>query len=101
MNKTASLSKEVLELVSTVERLAAEDQERILRIVSLLLMVPSAAQRETQRMLKALVDGNPRSIFDCVHGVDEVIEYLENCMFAKRVTRHDRFYSRPVSRQQN
>jgi recombinational DNA repair protein RecR len=101
MSKTASLSEEVLDLVSTVERLAAEDQERILRIVSLLTRVPSAAQQETQRMLKALIDRNPRSMFDCVHGVDEVIEYLENCMVAKRVTRQDQFYCRPVSRQRN
>jgi hypothetical protein len=63
--------------------------------------VPSAAQKETQRRLKALIDRNPRSMFDCVHGVDEVIEYLENCMLATRVSRHDRFYCRPVSRQRN
>jgi hypothetical protein len=96
-----SASAEVLELVNTVERLAAEDQERILRIVSLLTRVPSAAQQETQRMLKALIDRNPRSMFDCVHGVDELIEYLENSVLATRVNSGDRFYCRPVSRQRN
>lgn len=100
---TASVSDEVLQLVDTVERLASDDQERILRIVSLLTLVPSPVQQETQRMLKALIDRNPRSMFDCVNGVDEVIEYLEDRVlgasdiFAGR----DRFYCSPVSRRQN
>jgi hypothetical protein len=100
---TASVSDEVLELVDTVEHLASDDQERILKIVSLLTLAPSPVQQETQRMLKALIERNPRSMFDCVSGVDEVIEYLENCVLAASdvVARRDRFYCRAVSRRRN
>jgi hypothetical protein len=97
------MSEEVLQLVNTVERLAADDQERILKIVSLLTLVPSAVQQETQRMLKNLIDRNPRSMFDCVNGVDEVIEYLEDSVLATTdlISGLDRFFCRPVSRQRN
>jgi hypothetical protein len=52
-------------------------------------------------MLKALIDRNPRSMFDCVNGVDEVIEYLENYVLAASVSGNDRFFCRPQSRQRN
>ena len=102
-SSTVSVSEEVLALVHTVERLAAEDQERILTIVNLLTLVPSAAQQETQRMLKKLIDRNPRSMFDCVNGVDEVIEYLEDCILAtsETVTGQDGFFCPRVSRLRN
>jgi hypothetical protein len=97
------MSEEVLQLVHTVERLGTDDQERILRIVSLLTLVPSAVQRRTQRMLKELIERNPRSMFDCVNGVDEVIEYLEDSILelSDLVSGTDRFFCRPVSRQRN
>ena len=100
---TGSMSDEVLQLVHTVERLAADDQERILKIVSLLTLVPWTVQQETQRRLKQLVDHDPRSMFDCVSRVDEVIEYLEDSILATndRIGGPDRFYCRPASRQRN
>ena len=104
MRKTgsASFSEDVLELVHTVERLTAEDQERILRIVSLLTRVPSAVQRETQRRLKSLVERDPHSMFDCVNGVDDVIEYLENCILAvNEPMGRERFFCLPGSRRRN
>jgi hypothetical protein len=105
MSKTSSnaMSEEVLQLVHTVERLGTDDQERILRIVSLLTLVPSAVQRQTQRMLKELIERNPRSMFDCVNGVDEVIEYLEDSILdtPDLISGPDRFFCRPTSRQRN
>lgn len=71
---------EVTRLVRTVERLAVADQERILRIVSLLALAPSSVQRRTQRMLKELLDSAPDTMRECVNGVEEVIEYLEDSL---------------------
>ena len=76
------VSQEVLELVHIVERLATEDQERILKIVQLLTLVPTSVQRETQRRLSSLVDQSQRSMLDCVSAVDDVIDYLETCLIA-------------------
>lgn len=74
----AKKSSEILRLVETVEQLAEADQDRILKIVSLLTRVPASVQRHTQRMLRDLLDAEPASIVECLEGVDEVIEYLEN-----------------------
>ena len=76
------VSQEVLELVHIVERLATEDQERILKIVQLLTLVPASVQRETQRRLRSLVDQSQRSMLDCVSAVDDVIDYLETSLLA-------------------
>ena len=99
----ASLSEDVLQLVHTVERLATHDQERILKIVSLLTLVPSAVQQETQKRLKNLVARNPRSMHDCVNGVDEVIEFLEDCVLApnEMLSSGERFFCRSASRHRN
>ena len=70
-------SEDVLRLVQTVERLPLEDQEKILRIVDLLSLVPVAVQDRTQRMLRDLLESDPESKSECVAGVDDVIEYLE------------------------
>jgi hypothetical protein len=100
--RATKISAEVLQLVHTVERLAAEDQERIIKIVSLLTLVPSAVQQETQRRLKSLVDRNPRSMLDCVSGVDKVIEYLENYLLALNDTAgRDRFLYLPTTQLRN
>lgn len=79
---TRGTRDDVMRLVKTVERLAAEDQERILRIVSLLTLVPPAVQRKTHQMLKDLLDTAPDTMDECVTGVDEVIEYLEDNLLA-------------------
>lgn len=54
-------------------------------------------------MLKNLIERNPRSMFDCVNAVDEVIEYLEDSILAKTdlISGPDRFYCPPVSRLRN
>lgn len=75
------VSEEVLKLVTTVSRLPREDQTRILKIVDLLSLASSPVQQQTQRMLSALLDANPESKFECVAGVDEVIEYLEQAIY--------------------
>lgn len=72
---------EVARLVSTVERLAVADQERILRIVTLLAQAPVSVQSKTQRMLKDLLERAPDTMHECVTGVEEVIEYLEDSLF--------------------
>jgi hypothetical protein len=72
-----ALSKDVLRLVRTVERLPREDQEKILRIVDLLSLVPIRVQDKTQQMLRELLARDPASKNECVAGVDDVIRYLE------------------------
>lgn len=74
------MSEEVLKLVRTVGDLPREDQSRILRIVDLLSLAPSQVQKHTQRMLRELLDAEPESKLECVAGVDEVIEYLEQAV---------------------
>jgi hypothetical protein len=74
------MSEEVLNLVRTVGDLPREDQSRILRIVDLLSLASSPVQKHTQRMLRDLLDAEPESKLECVAGVDEVIEYLENAI---------------------
>ena len=73
-----AVSEEVLRLVRTVERLPREDQDKILRIVDLLSLVPVSVQDRTQRMLRELLARAPASKSECVAGVDDVIEYLEH-----------------------
>jgi hypothetical protein len=72
-----AVSEDVLRLVRTVERLPREDQDKILRIVDLLSLVPRSVQNTTQRMLRELLDKDPVSKTECVAGVDDLIEYLE------------------------
>jgi len=66
-----------MRLVRTVERLPREDQEKILRIVDLLSLVPIRVQERTQQMLRELLARDPASKNECVAGVDDVIRYLE------------------------
>src|SRR5262245_21062892 len=72
-----AVSEDVLRLVRTVERLPREDQDKILRIVDLLSLVPTSVQNKTQQMLRDLLARGPASKRECVAGVDDVIEYLE------------------------
>lgn len=71
------VSEDVLRLVHTVERLPREDQEKILRMVDLLTLVPVRVQNRTQRMLRELLERQPDTKRECVAGVDDVLEYLE------------------------
>lgn len=71
-------SEDVLRLVQTVERLPPEDQDKILHIVDLLSLVPIHVQERTQRMLRALLESDPSSKDECVAGVDDLIQYLED-----------------------
>ena len=71
-------SEDVFRLMRTVERLPLEDQDKILRIVDLLSLVPISVQDRTQRMLRDLLESDPTSKRECVAGVDDVIEYLEH-----------------------
>lgn len=72
-----SVSEDVWRLVRTVERLPSDDQEKILRMVDLLTLVPPSVQNRTQRMLRDLLERKPDSKRDCVAGVDDVLAYLE------------------------
>jgi prophage DNA circulation protein len=95
-------SEEVLKLVRTVGDLPREDQSRILRIVDLLSHAPSPVQKRTQRMLRDLIDAEPESKLECVAGVDEVIEYLENAVLDEPDTaaawaRFDQFFARSTT----
>ena len=72
-----SVSEDVLRLVRTVERLPSEDQDKILRMVDLLTLVPPRVQDRTQRMLRELLERQPDTKGECVAGVDDVLAYLE------------------------
>lgn len=76
-------SQSVMHLVRTVERLPAEDQDRILRVVSLLTMAPTSVQQHSKSLLHELLTTEPTSRLDCVAELDGIIGYLE----AKLVTR--------------
>jgi hypothetical protein len=72
-----AVSEDVMRLVRTVERLPREDQDKILRIVDLLSLVPVNVQTRTQNMLRELLARAPGSKHECVDGVDDVIDFLE------------------------
>jgi hypothetical protein len=82
------VSADVLRLVRTVECLPSEDQDKILRMVDLLTLVPLHVQYRTQRMLRELLERQPDTKRECVAGVDDVLAYLErNATAGARVTR--------------
>jgi hypothetical protein len=72
------LSNDVRRLVRTVERLPVEDQDKILRMVDLLTLVPVPVQNRTQRMLRELLEREPDTKRECVAGIDDVLAYLES-----------------------
>jgi hypothetical protein len=72
------LSDDVRRLVRTVERLPVADQDKILRMVDLLTLVPVPVQHRTQRMLRELLEREPNTKRECVAGVDDVLAYLES-----------------------
>jgi hypothetical protein len=72
------VSDDVLRLVRTVERLPSEDQDKILRMVDLLTLVPLTVQHRTQRMLRELLEQQPNTKHECVARVDDVLAYLES-----------------------
>ena len=71
------ISEDVRRLMRTVERLPNEDQDKILRMVDLLTLVPVPVQNRTQRMLRELLERQPDTKRECVAGVDDVLAYLE------------------------
>jgi hypothetical protein len=71
------VSDDVWRLVRTVERLPSEDQDKILRMVDLLTLVPLTVQHRTQRMLRELLEQQPNTKRECVARVDDVLAYLE------------------------
>jgi hypothetical protein len=84
------VSDDVLRLVRTVERLPSEDQDKILRMVDLLTLVPLTVQHRTQRMLRELLEHQPNTKRECVARVDDVLAYLEsNAASASTPHRHD------------
>ena len=71
------VSEEVLRVVHKVERLPREDQDKILKMVDLLTLVPVDIRDESQRMLRDLLARDPSTKRECVAGLDDVISYLE------------------------
>jgi hypothetical protein len=81
------VSDDVLRLVRTVERLPSEDQDKILRMVDLLTLVPLTVQNRTQRMLRELLEQQPNTKRECVARVDDVLAYLERNAISKSAQR--------------
>ena len=83
-----AVSEDVLRLVRTVERLPSEDQDKILRMVDLLTLVPLTVQDRTQRKLRELLERHPDTKSECVAGVDDVLAYLERNAASTRMGRN-------------
>src|SRR5688572_28518168 len=81
------VSDDVLRLVRTVERLPVEDQDKILRMVDLLTLVPLPVQHRTQCMLRELLERRPDTKRECVAGVDDVLAYLESNVTSRKQKR--------------
>jgi len=86
------VSEEVLRVVHKVERLPREDQDKILKMVDLLTLVPVDVRDESQRMLRELLAREPSTKTECVAGLDEVIAYLERNV--PRSARHQSFLAK-------
>ncbi len=86
------VSEDVLRVVHKVERLPREDQDKILKMVDLLTLVPVAIRNESQRMLRELLDRDPSTKSECVAGLNDVIAYLEQ--HVPRSARYQSFLAR-------
>lgn len=95
------LSDDVVRLVETVERLSHEDQDRILRLVSLLTGAPMNVRDRTRTMLRSLLAREPRSSIECIAAIDEVLEYLEARTEERSYTRADAWWPLPTSTRRN
>jgi hypothetical protein len=82
-----AVSDDVLRLVRTVERLPVQDQDKILRMVDLLTLVPVPVQHRTQRMLRELLERRPDTKSECVAGIDDVLAYLESNVTSRKQQR--------------
>lgn len=71
------VSDDVWHLVRKVERLPNEDQEKIIRMVGLLPLVPLPVQHRTQCLLRELLEQQPSTRRECVARVDDLLAYLE------------------------
>jgi hypothetical protein len=69
--------EDVAGLIETVERLAAADQRRIVRVVDLLLVAPPSARCEAQAMLRGLLKQRSGTKQELIGGLDDVIARLE------------------------
>jgi hypothetical protein len=87
------VSEDVLRVVHKVERLPREDQDKILKMVDLLTLVPMTVRDESQRMLRELLARDPMTRSECVAGLDDVIAYLEG--HVPRAARHRSLLTKP------
>ncbi len=78
-----TMSDSVLDLVRTVGKLPPEDQDRILRVVSLMSCAPRNIQQNSRRMLHALISEEPASRLACVAELEVIINYLETSRFSE------------------
>ncbi|MEO8465749.1 MAG: hypothetical protein ABI640_10445 [Gammaproteobacteria bacterium] len=86
------VSEEVLRVVHKVERLPLKDQNKILKMVDLLTLVPLDVRDESQRMLRELLARDPSTKSECVAALDDVIAYLEQNV--PRSAMHQSFLAR-------
>jgi len=71
-------SDEATELMLVVERLATQDQSRIVRLIDLLSEAPDDLREQTQRMLRALMAREPETHAECLNGMDAIIAHAEH-----------------------
>lgn len=64
---------EANELMLVVERLAAQDQGRIVRIIDLLRLAPDSVREQTQKKLKDLIAREPQTHAECLALIDRII----------------------------
>ena len=82
-------SEDVALLVETVERLTADDQRRIVRVVDLLLLAPFEVRTQSQSMLRGLMQNRPESKDALVSGLDEIIRFLETALVPPPAPRYE------------
>ena len=67
----------VAHLLRIVEHLHRDDQQRICKIVRLLMLLPASDQDETFLRLRRLLEQAPGTRNECSRRVDDVIDFLE------------------------
>jgi hypothetical protein len=71
-------SAEATDLLLVVERLATQDQHRIVRLIDLLSEAPDDLREQTQGMLRALIAREPETHSECLSGMDAIIAHAEH-----------------------
>lgn len=74
---TIGITQEALGIAHSVGKLRPEDQQRVLRLVDLMLVAPAEARVRAQTMIRDTLTEGSDAHERCVAKVDATIRYLE------------------------